>query len=464
MKGNVANHGVGLLLAVPLFGMAFPYGFPLFPLVVVTVLSSIVYYSYGNALNLKVKPYLLMLFCLSSTLCYLVYFYDVENYIVRSESLSTIVLLVAAICFTLTQTSKSTALDTLNLFNKHYVNAVLIVCLLSVLKAVLMILDVYVIDKSIAGTSLSIDYNMYSLAILIAAVICTFEDMTKLRKVTFLTIFSVCIILSTSRRGAILLLALLCAILVYMLYCWFRYINSRFIKNAYITIVLGVITIVTPTYYVFSAINNYELPESLRNQEVVVIDSNSNSNSNNNIEDVPIKIGPIIEFDYVKRELSAQREKISNRIKTILSTGNTGVVYQRVIRLEQSKELFYELSLIKKLFGSGYYYHFYFQNKNNLTGLDYPHNILLSTFFSQGYFGVLILLLIFIATTRNTVYLFKQKGAQWLMFANILFIFYMVTGGDTLVSNKYYIVFSLFSSYLFTAFRNEKFTSNTNSV
>jgi hypothetical protein len=145
-----------------------------------------------------------------------------------------------------------------------------------------------------------------------------------------------------------------------------------------------------------------------------------------------------ITFFFVKKsnfEFSdlSQVEKILIRVESLGDA--SGSFNERTKRWHLSNEIFTSMNLKGLLFGNGYNYWVDFvPNRQDKLGTDYPHNIFMSIFFSNGIIGVFLisglLIISFIVYLKNMKLLFPL-----LVGYSISFI-YLFISGDQIFSNK----------------------------
>lgn len=441
---RMKNHSLAGLLVIPFVGLALPYGFPLFPMVAVIVTIMFLFFSEINVYDIiinisKISAILipLSLFVLAG-----LYWYDENDYLLRNDINSTMSLLMCAACLILAFQEKVISLKTIQITIKIYSHIIFLVCILSIFKSYLMLHAIYIVDPSIYGTSLSIDYNMYSLALVVAMFTVISSKFKPSLKLLYITIYSCCILFTSSRRGSLLVVVILLVLFFYYTVLYINHLSDKFHFNKKLAwIFLSVISILASVYS-YKMVTSYELSEQLTNQVVMQ-------------HKVDAKV-----YEYGK-SIYAQYMWISHRLQTIISSGNTGVYYQRVVRFEQTVDLLSASSFEQILLGQGFSYHEYFKEANNTDFLDYPHNLLLSTLLSQGMLGFLVVCYLLAKTTVYSIKLYGLPSCGWLAYTNLVCILYMLTGGDSLVSNKFYIVLSMIIILLYKTYK-EKLSEYSN--
>ncbi|MGR6860406.1 O-antigen ligase family protein [Aliivibrio salmonicida] len=441
---RIQNYSLAGLLVIPFVGLALPYGFPLFPMVAVIVTIMFLFFSEINIYDMIINTSKISVILIPLSLFVLagLYWYDESDYLLRNDIKSTMSLLMCAVCLMLAFQAKVISLKTIEITIKIYSHIIFLVCILSIVKSYLMLHAIYLVDPSIYGTSLSIDYNMYSLALVVAMFTVISSTLKPSLKFLYITIYSCCILFTSSRRGSLLVVVILLALFFYYTIYFINHSQGKLRFNKKIAwIILSVISILASVYS-YKTVTSYELSEQLTNQVAIP-------------HKVDVKV-----YEYGK-SIYAQYMWISRRLQTIISSGNTGVYYQRVVRFEQTVDLLSESSFEQILLGQGFSYHEYFKEANNTDVLDYPHNLLLSTLLFQGMLGFLVVCYLLAKTTVYSIKLYELPNCGWLAYTNLVCILYMLTGGDSLVSNKYYIVLSMIIILLYKTYE-EKLTEFSN--
>lgn len=393
---------LALLLTITVVGLIFPYGFPLFTLVgILYFFIFLITKKISIYINLGlISFYLLILFFLGGIL-------STEsglNSLIISSIASFVVLLITLLIFG--NGTENTIIQTKAIFFTSLTIITPFLGIFSIYKYILLLrgnrIDFLIIEgrQYPWGTSLMPDYNMFALGMLI----CLIAIVYSIRKSTSIIFSYYCalglllafssIILSGSRRGIILLVILLLYFLIYFLYIFFK---TNLIRK-----------IITITSLLLFAIVGIQL---IVKAEIQIVN--------------PYEI-----------------EKIKYRYSTINQFESS--FSQRTERWIYAEELLGSYSPLELLLGSGFDYHQDFGKKFNVeTGLDYPHNLFISTFLYSGVVGVLVLIFIIFAPFIRGIKqgtIFKE---ELLVVYVLCLIFFFVSADSLFTINILWLISSL---------------------
>lgn len=390
---------LAILVCIMLIGIMFPYGFPLFILILLPCIGLFVVQKKRFIIPKELWPLLViqMVFFLAIPASERIFSNFVKEFInILSMDLFLILL------FTEVQTQEKLS-HFLAKIENIMLGSSFVIAVIGIYKFVLLLqgqLLSWVSNESGLypwGTSLVTDYNSFSLGLSIGLLF-TFKKISKntsiLRHILFLLIiliFIACIISSGSRRGLISIPV----ILMSYTYLWIRHISSplktRLKKIATTLIVLTGIVV------------------SIMNTQGIDVEINTN-----------------------------HIETLVTRFETLKDRGQLSS--SRAIRWEMSYDMLNnETSIRKILFGNGFnYLHTFNLTLSEIDGEDYPHNILLSSLLYSGIVGTLALIM-FLGHSSWLMFQVRHQYFEWALFF-LLMLLTLFTSANTIFSSKVIIL------------------------
>ena len=398
---------VCLIIFFAFLGITVPYGFPIFtPLVALVFLLSII-----ARKNIYIK---INAFFVSFVIIILLYFYGL--YLGKPPTTNLYLSEIANIISYIMIWIIISPWEKQN-YNKMfaYLRMILIAngfvfSILGIVKYLMLgqgkyITFLYTFEKYPQGTSLIVDYNMFSLSLIATLILCLFSLKRNINSVFFIylliTIFtcSLAIVFSGSRRGWIILIL----ILVFIVFYFIKLVISskRFkTKNVlYLFISFGSLFLL----FLFSKINNMSL-------------------------------------------FFADSAYIKGLLQRLFGLYDSNVddsgLDSRNVRWDYGFELFRDSELKNKIFGNGFHYlQNYADYFNNVIDTDYPHNFILSSILYSGILGSLGIIIFLLVVFKYAFKGFKyNKELSLIFFVSIMFA---LISGNTIFSHKVFFVLIL---------------------
>ncbi|TDM32452.1 hypothetical protein ETI03_01790 [Macrococcoides canis] len=353
---NESYISIAILLYISFLAITIPYGFPLFGIVAIFFVALKLFT--GRA---KIKVNIVFLFFLLTICAYLIGVYNtVDTYSSVKFDLINIISYFF-VWILISDLQKDDFKSLFNVFSKLMIINGAIFAPISILKFILLtrgtfISVLYIDDLYPSGTSLVIDYNMFSMSIIISAILSIYM-ISRSEKLSYKLILSIIIIadlisvlFAGSRRGWVILSLLL--IIIFFLVI-FRMMSN---KNAF-TIILFISTILTTVLFII------------------------------------LSIFYIMNIDLTLLA-SKEVEKLIARFDTLKFDQLNQGVENRDIRWSFTFYLIENMNSFELLLGNGFdYLRLFSERFNTPLDSDYPHNPILSSMLYSGLIGTLPLAL-----------------------------------------------------------------------
>lgn len=382
-----------LIMLLLIVGLVFPYGLPVFtPLVLLFFVIALMNNKVKLRLNIGITLLLLSVFAY-------IWGLFLNNGVIYNQNSSD---LINVFILTLLLLSLS------NLSNSEYqvikFKAFLLISVATILVSLLSLYKFYLLlngtrldflfnqDYYPAGTSLMSDYNMFSLGMLIGLISLTFLILnTKKLAVGYILLLSfipvsLSVIFSSSRRGMLVLIILLCFLSILLLR---KALILKYFRNKIFFLFIVVISLFL----------------------ILFLDSKINIQISNSIFLENVLNRSLGVYDFV--------DSLSSR----------------TVRWDSSLEIFGEYSILQVLFGNGFEYLYLLGNIFKPGYEEYPHNLILSTLLYSGVFGLIILVLLLLSVIIMGIINFKHIGIEVILIF-IVCLTFMSVSGNSLFSSK----------------------------
>ena len=416
-------------IAVSFVGMSYPYGFPLFSVgVLINSLLAFYYFLYGRGINVTDRLDKVFLVLYSLIVCaYIFAWFVFEGRIdrlVASDFKNMVSLSVFLVIFLILLRSRQDAEKLYSYLTRICIATMFLVGLVGLHKIYMLnqgvFLEQYFYDgKYATGTALVKDYNIYSLTHLFALIFVV-ENFQKTRSFFLKLFYSVSLLvfipnifLSGSRRGIIflgLLMSLYFLVTTYNLSkSYFRLLASKLKKTSiqnFIILIMGLFVLLMAA------------PK--------------------------LEINDAGQFNALIFRFNSLLELLEN------SGGEKTAFSERTERWNAAVNIINDYSASELMFGNGFDYHRRVNRALSDNGdVDYPHNLMISLFLSNGFFGFLItgMLLAYVAFMAFKI---RQDYPNLLILYGITLIF-VLSSGDQWFSIKSFLVliFLIFSLFRF---------------
>lgn len=427
MPQNFPIMVLALVFTVSYIGAAYSYGFPLFSLSAGLLLAlSFIHFIYGPKIKLTDSFDKVFLFSYVFLVCAFLYAWFVfdggSNHLVEKDSRNLISLTIVLFSTLVLVKGKEEAQQLYKYFSLSVIIFMFPVGLLGLHKIYQLnqgiLLEEYFINGHyINGTSLVVDYNFFALSHIFALVFVvilfqrTKNFAIKIPYSIAAVVFFSNIFLSGSRRGLVIIGILALAYGFYVLFglikVWFFFLRQR-LKKTYIyncaILLLGLIVIMTMAPKL-TILNVQEFDTLLYRASTIMDLLNNNDHKENSFS-------------------------------------------ERTKRWEIAGKLIEGHTTAEKLFGNGFQYHRQVARYSGAgVEFDYPHNLLISLFLSNGILGFIISCFIMLYVLYMS-YKIRHEYPDLLLLYGIMLIF-ILTSGDQWFSIKsfpilIFLVFSIF--------------------
>lgn len=382
-----------LIIMLLILGLVFPYGVPIYtPLVLVLFFITFViggtnqYINFGIfLLFLNIILYVWGLF-LNKGILY-------SNNITDLINIGSLLLLL----FTLSYVTNEIYIKIKHKIHLLISVTTILVSLFSLYKFYALLNNVkfdflYYENKYPAGSSLMVDYNMFSLGMIMGIISITYLILNVENILISYLLFiayvplSVAVFFSSSRRGMLILTILLFLIMVLLIK------KSPLLRNTkrkvlFLLLILLIITFtIRLTKIVELDINNHFVIEDVLSRSLGVYDFSNSISSRTNLWD-------------------------------------------------QSLEILSNSSILQIVFGNGFNYLDELGRIFKAGGEEYPHNFLLSTFMYSGIIGLVVLLALIIYVIYRSIIGWKEIGLD-IVIMFIISLIFMSVSGNSLFSSK----------------------------
>lgn len=404
---KIINQSLSLSYVSVFAALMIPYNFPIFPIFILINLSLI----FGNFKDLNFffkRSYMLFFYVLyigiyffSATL----FSFDLFNYYLPDyrNAINCSLLLFSSIVLI---SDLDQFKEIINILYKQLFFISLIASILGLLKFLLSLNGVIIESLRTPdglyplGTSLLNDYNIFSFGLffgLIIGILFLNKEQSMIQRlllwISVSTIF-ISIALTGSRRSLIILVVFLVVFLFFefraFLRLMFLQMKTGIVRIKFFRPFIFFLLFAILSSYFFS-MNAFEFPE-------------------------------INQF-----------EKILVRAESLNEA--EGSFSQRTRRWQLSAEILNSMNTGGLLFGKGYQYWIDFASiENQKFGDDYPHNLFLSTFFSSGIIGLLLIIILIIYSF--IFYIRTLKFSTPLFIGFLISFIYLFISGDQFFSNK----------------------------
>jgi hypothetical protein len=412
---------LSFLMAIAVLGLSFPYGFPLFSILI------FLYFFYSlitKQILIKINYYIILIF-----LCIIIYFTSIlyNGGFIYVNNINDIKNILNILILLLLLGNLDEKVYKIFLNNFLFLMSIFmpIVSLVSLYKYFLLLSGkkiglVNIVDNNYPwGSSLMSDYNMFSLGLIVGlvGVISIFKYSSSLIYKTYCLFGSVSIItsifLSGSRRGIVVLIILLLALLLTTIYKILRL--KRFPYKASISIL---IVILLTTYLVTSfnikIINEYEFYRLLDRYQTL-----------NNVE-----------------------EGFSSRTSL----------------WQSSYELLSESTITNIFFGNGFNYLESLANKLAVEGEVYPHNPILSSMLYSGVLGSLFIFLLLLFPIYKLLRFWTSYTIEMLIIYFTIFVFLIISQNSVFSTDIFWLLMLVIGSINFKCSNSLKDTKDLNEL
>lgn len=406
-KKKIINYVLSLTYLSVFGALMIPYNFPLFPIFILLNLG-LVFTNFKNLNFICFRSYMLFFYLIYLMVYFLsitFYSFDLFHFFlpdIRNAITGSLLLILSIILIKDFNHFK----EIIEILFKQLFLVSIIVSITGLTKFFLSLNGVFIEFFKTSeglyplGTSLLNDYNIFSFGLFFGLLIGTsflYKKISAFKRfllwISVSTIF-ITIALTGSRRSLIILI-------VYLIVFLFKEIGG-YKKLFFEQMKLGVVKLnfFRPLIFLFFAIilSTYYF-------------------SNNRFEFSDLN----------------QFEKILVRAESLNESG--GSFSQRTRRWELSLEILNSMDLGNLLFGKGYQYWIDFApyDRQNI-GTDYPHNLFISTYFSNGIIGLLLISILLIQAF--IVYIKNIKLLTPFFIGFLISFIYLFISGDQFFSNK----------------------------
>lgn len=400
-----SENSVAILFVASLLSMSVPYGFPLFGTLTIffAILKLI-----SKRVRIRINPGALLLFLV-------VFFFFLgilwNNGIVYESNKFEIINIIGYILIwiLLSDLEKDDYKKLMFNIAKYSAVSTFFISFFSLYKLYTYLSGKYITflfkgDRYPSGSSLTLDYNMFSLAMISGAVM-SLAMLSKSSRITHLTFYSLtfisCITSVTfagSRRGWVIILLLIVFLIIVAIKAVLKIRKNltKFVKISFVAIYL--IFFVSIVGH-FLGINQ-----------------------------------SILKSDEIQR--------MKYRFETIQIQSDNTAFSNRTLRWDYAYQLFFESNHFQIFFGSGFGYLPKFADEFNVftTTEDYPHNPFLSALLYSGIFGTLAIVLLVLWSVFNSYRNRSILGIHIFLLYLISFIFISISGNTIFAIKLFFII------------------------